>query len=101
MSINVCIVEDDPDLRESGAAYLQEAPGFRCVGAYASAEEALEKIPGQKPDVVLQAYDVIDVPEASMFSPGRLGPTILSALTGGMASAISNTGMYLPQRVIY
>ncbi|HSD47015.1 MAG TPA: polysaccharide biosynthesis/export family protein, partial [Pyrinomonadaceae bacterium] len=55
----------------------------------------------QKPDVLLQAYDVIDVPEASMFSAGRLGPTILSALTGGMASAISNTGMYLPQRVIY
>ena len=55
----------------------------------------------QKPDVLLQAYDVVDVPEASMFSPGRLGPTILSAITGGMASAISNTGMYLPQRVIY
>lgn len=55
----------------------------------------------QKPDVLLQAYDVVDVPEASMFSPGRLGPTIFSALTGGMASAISNTGMYLPQRVIY
>lgn len=53
------------------------------------------------PDVLLQAYDVIDVPEASMFSPGRIGPTILSAITGGMASAISNTGMYLPQRVIY
>jgi polysaccharide export outer membrane protein len=55
----------------------------------------------QKPDVLLQAYDVIDVPEASMFSPGRIGPTLLSAITGGMASAISNTGMYLPQRVIY
>jgi polysaccharide export outer membrane protein len=46
----------------------------------------------QKPDFLLQAYDVIDVPEASMFSPGRLGPTIFSALTGGMD---------LPQRVIY
>lgn len=55
----------------------------------------------QKPDVLLQAYDVIDVPEASMFSPGRIGPTLLGAITGGMASAISNTGMYLPQRVIY
>ena len=55
----------------------------------------------QKPDVLLQAYDVVDVPEASMFSAGRLGPTIFSAITGGMASAISNTGMYLPQRVIY
>jgi polysaccharide biosynthesis/export protein len=55
----------------------------------------------QKPDFLLQAYDVIEVPEAGMFSPGRIGPTILNAITGGMASAISNTGMYLPQRVIY
>jgi polysaccharide export outer membrane protein len=55
----------------------------------------------QQPDVLLQAYDVIEVREAGMFSPGRLGPTILSAITGGMGSAISNTGMYLPQRVIY
>ena len=55
----------------------------------------------QKPDFLLQAYDVIEVPEAGMFSPGRIGPTLLSAITGGMANAISNTGMYLPSRVIY
>ncbi len=53
MSINVCVVEDNPDLREDTASYLSDAPGFRCVAAYGSAEEALEKIPSQKPNVVL------------------------------------------------
>ena len=55
----------------------------------------------QKPDFLLQAYDVIEVTEASMFSSQRLGSTLVGALTGGIGSAISNTGMYLPQRVIY
>ncbi len=55
----------------------------------------------QKPDVLLQAYDVIEVPEASMFSSNRLGTTLMGALTGGLSSAVSNTGMYLPTKVIY
>jgi polysaccharide biosynthesis/export protein len=55
----------------------------------------------QKPDVLLQAYDVIEVPEAGMFSSSRIGSTLVGALTGGLSSAISNTGMYLPSRVIY
>ena len=52
-------------------------------------------------DPVLQAYDIIEVPEASMFSKQRIGPTLLNALTGGFSSAISSTGMYLPNKVIY
>jgi polysaccharide export outer membrane protein len=55
----------------------------------------------QKPDVLLQAYDVIEVPEAGMFSSSRIGATLIGALTGGLSSAITNTGMYLPNRVIY
>ena len=55
----------------------------------------------QKPDVMLQAYDVIEVPEAGMLSSQRLGSTLLGAITGGMGSAISNTGMYLPSRILY
>jgi polysaccharide export outer membrane protein len=55
----------------------------------------------QKPDVLLQAYDVIEVPEAGMFSSSRIGSTLIGALTGGLSSAITNTGMYLPNRVIY
>ncbi|HEV2835781.1 MAG TPA: polysaccharide biosynthesis/export family protein [Pyrinomonadaceae bacterium] len=55
----------------------------------------------QKPDFLLQAYDVIEVPEAGMFSSSRIGSTLMNALTGGMSSAISNTGMYLPSKIIY
>ena len=55
----------------------------------------------QKPDFLLQPYDVIEVGEAGMFSAGRIGPTLLGALTGGMTGAISTTGMYLPNRIIY
>jgi DNA-binding NarL/FixJ family response regulator len=33
--------------------WLGNAPGIRCVGAYASAEEALRNLPAQNPDVVL------------------------------------------------
>ncbi|HEX2267915.1 MAG TPA: polysaccharide biosynthesis/export family protein [Pyrinomonadaceae bacterium] len=55
----------------------------------------------QKPDVLLQPYDVIEVPEAGMFSSSRIGSTLMGALTGGLSNAITNTGMYLPSRVIY
>jgi len=55
----------------------------------------------QKPDVLLQAYDVIEVPEAGMFSSQRIGTTLIGAVTGGLSSAISSTGTFLPSRVIY
>jgi DNA-binding NarL/FixJ family response regulator len=53
MPITVCIVEDDAGLRESIGGYIQGAPGFECLGAYASGEEALAAIPLRKPGVVL------------------------------------------------
>jgi polysaccharide biosynthesis/export protein len=52
----------------------------------------------QKPDFLLQPYDVIEVPEAGAFSAGRIGGTLLSALTGGAQSLIT-TG--LPNRIVY
>lgn len=55
----------------------------------------------QKPDVLLQAYDVIEVGEAGMFSSSRIGSTLVGALTGGLTGAISTTGTYLPSRIIY
>jgi polysaccharide biosynthesis/export protein len=55
----------------------------------------------EKPDVLLQPFDVIEVPEAGMFSSSRIGTTVMSALTGGFTSLISNTGTYLPARVLY
>ena len=53
MTIAISIVEDQRDMRESLVEWLNHAPGLRCVGAHASAEEALRDIPGERPDVVL------------------------------------------------
>src|SRR5579883_399276 len=53
VDITVCIVEDDLELRESVFHYLEGAPGFRCLGAYGSAEEALKEVPRERPKVVL------------------------------------------------
>jgi DNA-binding NarL/FixJ family response regulator len=53
MMTSVAIVEDNNDFRASLAHYLDEAPGYRCVCACSTAEEALQKIPKIMPDVVL------------------------------------------------
>ena len=53
MSIAIAIVEDQREMRESLVEWLGNAPGLRCVGAHASAEEALQQIPATQPDVVL------------------------------------------------
>jgi polysaccharide export outer membrane protein len=55
----------------------------------------------EKPDVLLQAYDVIEVSEAGMFSSTRIASTLMGALSGGLTGAISTTGTYLPSRIIY
>ncbi|MEK6279873.1 MAG: polysaccharide biosynthesis/export family protein [Acidobacteriota bacterium] len=55
----------------------------------------------KKPDVFLRAYDQIDVPEAGLFSSGRIGSTLLGAATGGLGSVINSIGpAALPQKVI-
>ncbi len=86
-------------------AKLSEVRIYRQVPGSANQEvitvdvAAIKK--SQKPDFALQAYDVIEVPEAGMFSSSRIASTLLGALSGGLSSAVSNTGMYLPSRVIY
>ena len=49
MPITVAIVEDDAPLRASLAGILQRAANCRCVGAFASAEDALREIPSLSP----------------------------------------------------
>ena len=49
----VAIVEDNAVMRNSFRQWIDAAPGFRCVFACATAEEALTEIPRLKPDVVL------------------------------------------------
>ena len=49
----VAIVEDNAVMRNTFRQWIDAAPGFRCVVACATAEEALAEIPRLKPDVVL------------------------------------------------
>lgn len=51
--IRVSIVDDEVDLRENIAGFVDAAKGFRCVSIHSSAEEALVHLPKEKPDVVL------------------------------------------------
>ena len=53
MNKKVAVVEDNQALREQLVQILGNVPDIRCVGAYASAEEALKEIPTRNPDVVL------------------------------------------------
>jgi len=53
MPVTISIVEDDRGTREKLACLLNRTPAFQCVCACATAEEALQKIPVEKPDVVL------------------------------------------------
>jgi len=52
-TITVSLVDDEEDLREHIGGYLHAAGGFKCKSVYASAEEALQHLPQDKPDVVL------------------------------------------------
>src|SRR5436305_241769 len=53
MPITISIVEDNPGTRENLVALLNGEPGLRCLHAYATAEEAVRGVPGNKPDVML------------------------------------------------
>jgi DNA-binding NarL/FixJ family response regulator len=51
--VTVSIVDDAADMREHIAGYLAAAGNIRCVSTCASAEEALKRLPQDKPDVIL------------------------------------------------
>jgi polysaccharide export outer membrane protein len=61
--------------------------------------QAIKK--NQKPDILLQPYDVIEVPEAGFLSSGRIGQTLLGAVTGSIGTMFGSFGTALPTRVIY
>ena len=86
-------------------AKLSEVRIYRQVAGSANQEVitvdvgAIKK--NQKPDFLLQPYDVIEVSEAGLFSSNRIGSTLMGAITGGISQAGSSFGSYLPSRVIY
>jgi DNA-binding NarL/FixJ family response regulator len=52
-TIRVALVEDDSSIRNALAIVLNGAPGFECVGTFPSAEDALARLAGTAPQVVL------------------------------------------------
>ncbi len=53
MRIKVALVEDTRGIRENWAKLIDASPGFQCVCACGSGEDALKKVPQAVPDVVL------------------------------------------------
>ena len=51
--IEVAVVDSDAETRFLLQRILEQSGGYRCVGCYASGEEALRKIPGAHPRIVL------------------------------------------------
>lgn len=51
--VRAALVEDDDLVREGLRALIDGSPGFSCVGAWPSVEEALAALPGDPPDVLL------------------------------------------------
>ena len=60
MTISVCIVDDNKDIRSALEQIILMAEGYTLAGSFADAEEALQKIPAAKPNVVLMDINLGD-----------------------------------------
>lgn len=56
--ISVCIVDDNKALRSALEEIIGMSQGFKCLGSMGSAEEAMQKLPKLKPEVVLMDIDL-------------------------------------------
>lgn len=60
MTISVCIVDDNKDIRSALEQIILMADGYTLAGSYSDAEEALQKIPAANPNVVLMDINLGD-----------------------------------------
>ena len=51
--VRIALVEDLAEVRDSWTRLIDSLPNFKCVCTFASGEEALRRLPGEKVDVVL------------------------------------------------
>lgn len=61
--------------------------------------QAIKK--NQQPDFFLQAYDIVEVPEAGLFSGPRIVQTLVGSISGGLGNIMSTGGASIANRVIY
>lgn len=87
------------EAKMSDVVVYRQIPGSSKQETFHVDVAAIKK--NEKPDFLLQPYDVIEVTEAGMFSGSRIGQTLMGALTGGISSAVTSTGQFLPTRIIY
>ncbi|HLN98932.1 MAG TPA: polysaccharide biosynthesis/export family protein [Pyrinomonadaceae bacterium] len=88
-----------PEARLNDVRIYRQKPGATDQEMIRVDYAAIKK--NQKPDFFLQAFDVIEVPEAGMFSPGRLGKTLVGAVSGSLGSMFTTGGTSIANRVIY
>jgi DNA-binding NarL/FixJ family response regulator len=58
VNIRVALVEDTADIRNSLHIMIGGSPGFECVAACASGEEALGAVPALQPDIVVMDIEL-------------------------------------------
>ncbi len=61
MAIDVCIVDDNKDIRSALEQIIQMSENCLLIGSFSGAEEAVMNIPELKPNVVLMDIDLNDV----------------------------------------
>ncbi len=83
------------EAKSSDVRIIRQKPGSRDQETIHVDLAAIKK--NQKPDVLLQPYDVVEVGEASPFASSRIGSTFMGFFTGGANSAFTS----LPMRVLY
>lgn len=87
------------EAKSSDVRVFRQKPGAQDQEIISVDYGAIKK--NKKPDFFLQAYDVVEVGEASFFSPGRLGPTLLGAVSGSLGSVFTSGGSNIANKVIY
>jgi len=87
------------EAKSSDVRVFRQKPGATDQEIISVDYSAIKK--NKKPDFFLQAYDVVEVGEASYFSPGRLGPTLLGAVSGSLGTVFTSGGSNIANKVIY
>jgi polysaccharide export outer membrane protein len=78
-----------PEANKNDLKIYRQKPGAPTQEIIPVDYAAIKK--NQKPDILLQAFDTIDVPEASPFSRRRLGQTLFNAVTGSVPGILTNS----------
>lgn len=85
--IRVSLVEDDHQARKLVARWLLDTPGFVCASEHGSGEEALDRLPAAKADIVLMD---INLPGISGIECVRLLKTALPSCQFVMMTVYEN-----------